>query len=170
VDSPDSDLIDALQAAHDAEFTASEKWHKQEHAFKDGTTAYPKLKKWFHKRHREAVCRQHDCRKTLMELGATVDTNLGDTSYADNAPDAFEQACDTIDGLRAAHQAVFEAANAARKNASDPADRASYRAINEKFHGYARDLDKLYLEGDRKQQLIKDMGLPLFLSKMTKGK
>lgn len=147
----DPDVLAALQAAHDAEATASEKWHKQEHQFKEGEGKYPKLKKWFHRRHREAYCRQHDLRCWMIKQGGTVDTNLGDTSYSNDPEKAFSDACDTLDGLSDRYRDLLKAA----KDAGDAETR-------EKFHGYLKHLQSTYKKGEQKQQLLADLGPVLF--------
>jgi chromosome segregation ATPase len=152
--STDPALLAALQAAHNLEATASEMWHKQEHQFKNALTRYPKLGKWFDRRHKEAYQRQHDIRKHMMRLGGIVDTELGDTSYTDDVKQALQQACKSIDELSAAHEAVNQAAKA-----------AGDKGTREKFHGYAHDLQKLRQRSEQKLQQLEDLGLPTFLSK-----
>jgi hypothetical protein len=161
----DPDVIDALQTAHDLEATASEKWHKQEHAWKDGPVCYHGLKRFFDRRHKEAFARQHDLRSCLMGLGAVVDTNLGDTSYSADPADALSSALDAIDELLAAHQAINDTTRDAAKAADDDTDKARYRAVREKFHGYAKDLVKIRQKVEHKLEQLKALGLPLFLSK-----
>jgi bacterioferritin (cytochrome b1) len=150
----DPDVLAALQATHDLEATASEKWHKQEHQFKNAGAKYPKLGKWFDRRHKEAYERQHDLRKRIMKLGGTVDTNLGDTSYSDDVATAFDQACDLLDRLSDSYRGILQAA----KDAKDTETR-------EKFHYYLKDLQDIYLKGQAKQMQLADLGLPLFLLK-----
>jgi hypothetical protein len=160
----DPAVLAALQAAHNLEATASEKWHKQEHEWKQGRRQSPKLGKWFDRRHKEAYERQHDLRNVMIREGGTVETELGDTSYTDDPAAAFTAACDLLDELAAAHEDVAAALKAARKQ-SDPTEASRYRAMEEKFHGYAKDIRKSYLNGERKQQQLADLGLPLFLAK-----
>lgn len=155
----DQALLDALQAAHDIDATASEKWHKQEHQWKQGKGRYPKLARWFDRRHKEAFARQHDCRAQIMRLGGTVETKLGDTSYTDDPEKAFKTACNLLDDIRDAYQAVRDAA----KEADD-------RATVERFHGYAKDIESTYLKGEQKLQQLEDLGLPLFFHKHSKEK
>jgi hypothetical protein len=149
----DAAVIAALQAAHDLEATASEKWHKQEHQWKNGETKYPKLGKYFDRRHKEAYQRQHDLRKHMMRLGATVDTTLGDTGYTDDVKEAFTDACGLLDKLSEAHEAVRVAA----KEAGD-------RDTIEAFHGVTHDLRKIYKHGEQKLRQVDDLGVPMFLS------
>jgi bacterioferritin (cytochrome b1) len=153
----DPDVLAALQAAHNLEATASEKWHKQEHAFKDGQSRYPKLGRWFDRRHKEAYQRQHDIRKRIMRLGGTVETELGDTSYTDDVEDAFTAACDLLDELTEAWRAVRDAAKA-----------AGDVETKEWLHGTMKDIQDVYKAGEAKQQQLKDLGLPLFLHKHSK--
>lgn len=148
----DNPVIGALQNAHDLEATASEKWHKQEHQFKQGLGKYPKLAKWFDRRHKEAAGRQHDLRKRIMRLDGTVETNLGDTGYTDDVADAFTSACDLLDELDIAYRQVLETAH-------DTGDIET----GEIFHGFLKDIESTYRKGEQKQQQIKDLGLPLFL-------
>jgi hypothetical protein len=155
-DGLDEALGAALQAAHNLEATASEKWHKQEHQFKDGETQYPKLGKWFDRAHKAAYDRQHDLRKQMMRFGYYVETELGATDYTEDAKEAFEQACDLLDELMDAHLAVSAAAKAVggRKG----------KAIREAFHGYLAALECIYKDGEAKQRQIKDLGLAGFLA------
>ncbi len=148
------DVLSALQSAHDAEATASEKFHKQEHTFKQGSRAIPKLAKWFDKRHKEAYARQHDMRNYMMRLGGNVETNLGDTSYSDDPGEALKGACKTLDGLSDAYNDVHEAAH-------DNGDRETC----EKFHGVNKDIQKTYKKGEQKQQQLADLGKALFIAK-----
>jgi hypothetical protein len=159
----DPDVVAALQAAHNLEATNSERWHKQEHAFKQGKGRYPKLGRWFDRRHKEAYARQHDLRCTLMSMDQDVPTEIGDTSYTDDPGKAFADACESIDALAAAHQRINDVTREAAKNDDDDTNKAWYRAIREKFHGYAKDLRKTYRKGEHKQQQLEDLGLPLFL-------
>jgi hypothetical protein len=159
------EVLSALQDAHDAEATASEMWHKQEHAFKQGMHRIPKLGKWFDKRHKEAYARQHDLRATIMTHGGVVDTNLGDTSYSDDPGEALKTACKTLDGLAACHQKINDVTRDAAQASGDDSEKANLRGIREKFHGYAKDLHRLYRKGEHKQQMLKDLGLPLFIAK-----
>jgi hypothetical protein len=150
----DEAVIEALQEAHNLEATASEKWHKQEHQFKDALSKYPKLGKYFDRRHKEAYERQHDLRKHMMRLGATVDTKLGDTSYTADVKQAFNDACNLLDDLCACYKMILKAA----KDAGDTWTR-------ETFHGYISDLKKAYANGEQRLEQLEDLGLPLFLSK-----
>jgi len=152
--SANPDVLSALQSAHDAEATASEKFHKQEHAFKQGDRSMPKLAKWFDKRHKEAYQRQHDLRGHMMRLGGTVETNLGDTSYSDDPGEALEGACKTLDGLSNAYGDVHEASE-------DHGDRET----SEKFHGTCKSIQKTYKKGEQKQQMLADLGPALFIAK-----
>ncbi len=148
------DVLAALQVAHDAEATASERFHKQEHAFKEGEKHIPKLARWFDRRHKEAADRQHDIRNHMMRAGGTVETNLGDTSYSDEPAGALKSACKTLDGLIAAHHGIQEAA-----------EEHGDRETAEKFHGYSKDLEKTYQKGQQKQQQLADLGPALFIHK-----
>lgn len=148
------EVLAALQSAHDAEATASEMWHKQEHAFKQGEHRIPKLAKWFDRRHKEAANRQHAIRGHMMRFGGTVETNLGDTSYSDDPAGALKIACDTLDGLIEAYQGIQDAA-------FDHSDQAT----SEKFHGRVHGLRKLYKKGEQKQQQLTDLGPELFVHK-----
>ncbi len=148
------DVLSALQSAHDAEATASEKFHKQEHAFKQGEKHIPKLAKWFDKRHKEAYARQHDLRGHMMRLGGTVETNLGDTSYSDDPGEALKGACKTLDGLSDAYSDVHDAAK-----------EHGERETNEKFHGVSNCIQKTYKKGQQKQQQLADLGPALFIHK-----
>jgi bacterioferritin (cytochrome b1) len=150
---PDPEVLGALQVTHDLEATASEKWHKQEHAFKNTLKKYPGLKRFFDRRHKEAYCRQHDLRKQMMRIGGSVETNLGDTSYTEDPQEAFEVACNLLDKLMAAYQVIRDTA----KEAGDTDTR-------EAFHGYIHDLKKIYQMGEQKLQQIEDLGLPAFLA------
>lgn len=161
----DPDLMAALQGTHDLEATASERWHKQEHEFKCGKRRVPKLGRWFDRRHKEAYERQHALRNAIIQLGGTVTTTLGDTSYTPDPRQAFEDACELIDQLAASHQDVEDAIKAAVKAADDGNEKTWYRALHEKFHGYAKDLRRIYRKGEHKQQQLEDLGLPLFLHK-----
>ncbi len=148
------DVSKALQSAHDAEATASEKFHKQEHAFKQGERHIPKLAKWFDKRHKEAYARQHDLRGHIMRNGGTVETNLGDTSYSNEPGEALKGACETLDGLTDAYSDVHE-------TAEDRGDRETA----EKFHGVSKSIQKTYKKGQQKQQQLADLGPALFIHK-----
>jgi bacterioferritin (cytochrome b1) len=151
--SADPKVLAALQAAHDAEATASEKWHKQEHAFKNTLKKYCGLKRWFDHRHKEAYDRQHDLRKQMMRLGGTVETELGDTSYTEDPNQAFGEACAIFEDLISKYEDIRTAA----KDAGDFDTR-------EAFHGVIHDLNKTYQMGEQKLQQIKDLGLPAFLA------
>ncbi len=148
------DVLTALQSAHDEEATASERFHKQEHAFKQGEKHIPKLAKWFDKRHKEAYQRQHDLRGHIMRLGGNVETNLGDTSYSDEPGAALKGACKTLDGLSSAYSDLHEAAH-------DNGDRETC----ERFHGVSKSIQKTYKKGEQKQQMLKDLGPALFIAK-----
>src|SRR5271166_49638 len=158
------DVLSALQTAHNAEATASEKFHKQEHAFENAGRKIPKLAKWFDKRHKESYQRQHQLRNTIMEHGGTVDTELGDTSYSEEPGEALKKACTTIDGLAVAHQAVHDSVKDAEGTSSDE-EKAYHRGIREKYRDTVKDLHKTYLKGERKQQMLKDLGPALFIHK-----
>jgi bacterioferritin (cytochrome b1) len=150
----DEAVLAALQKAHDLEATASEKWHKQEHEFKQSMKRYPKLGKYFDRRHKEAYDRQHDLRSHIMRLGGTVETNLGDTTYTGDVKRAFDDSCALLDELADCYVDIIDAA----KEAGD-------RWTREKFHGYIKDLKQTYAKGEQRLQQLKDLGLPLFLSK-----
>jgi len=155
----DPNVESALQAAHDLEATASEKWHKQEHQFKSGLTRYPALGKWFDRRHKEAEARKHDIRKWMISNGSEVDTNLGDTGYTDKPMEAFEAACDLLDELTDAYGAIHVAAG-----------EADDRETCERFHGYSKHVADVYHDGEQRQRQLKDLGEPLFLSQMLHKK
>ncbi len=148
------DVLSALQTAHDLEATASERFHKQEHAFKQGERKMPKLAKWFDKRHKEAYGRQHDLRNHMMRNGGTVETNLGDTSYSDDPGEALKGACKTLDGLSDAYNGVHDAA-----------DNRGDRETREKFHGTSKSIQKVYKKGEQKQQMLADLGKALIIAK-----
>jgi hypothetical protein len=150
----DEALLSALQEAHDLEATASELWHKQEHAFKVGPLRIKRLAKWFDRRHKEAYDRQHDLRRHIMRLGGTVETNLGGTGYSNDPGEALETACDVLDDLKDAHEAVRDAA----KKAGD-------RGTVERFHNYQRDIQSVYAKGQQKQAMLKELGQALFIHK-----
>ena len=157
--SADPAVLQALQAAHNLEATASEKWHKQEHCFKVTLKHYPGLGCFFDRRHKEAYCRQHDLRKHMMNLKATVETELGDTSYTEDVEQAFTDACDLLDKLMDAYRDIRKAAKEWDTPKGD--------WTREKFHGYVKDLEDIYQKGERRLQQIKDLGLPGFLALMT---
>jgi len=159
------DVLSALHDAHNAEATASEQFHLQEHEFKRGERRIPKLAKWFDKRQREAADRQHDVRNTIMAHGGTVKTELGDVSYSSEPGKALEKACKTLDGLAAAHQGVHEAIHDRLKSDDGDEDKAYYRGIQEKHLGFASDLHDKYQKGQQKQQQLKDLGPALFIAK-----
>ncbi len=148
------EVMSALQKAHDAEASASEKFHKQEHAFTDGDRKVPKLAKWFEKRHEEAADRQHDLRGHMMRAGGEVKTMLGDTSYSQDPGEALKSACKTLDGLSAAYRGIHDAS-----------EKHGDRETAEKFHGVNRSLEKTYHKGEQKQQMLKDLGPALFQAK-----
>jgi|GEM_PF-1883211 len=160
----DPAVIEALQEAHNLESTASEKWHKQEHQWKQGKGRYPKLGKWFDRRHKEAHCRQHDLRDVMVRIDAYVETDLGDTSYTDDPAEALSQAVELLEQLAAAHQVVNDVTRDAAKESDDNTEKAWYRAIRERFHGYARDLQQIHRKAEQKEQLLSDVGLPTFLA------
>jgi hypothetical protein len=157
------DVIRALNDAHNAEHSAGVKWHDQEHTFRQGDRKLPKLAKWFDRRNHEAFDREHDIRNTLLKHGGEITRKLGDTEVSDDPDKALKMACDTIDGLAAAHQSVHEAVSKASEKAS-PKDRAYYRAIGERHLGFAKDLHDVYRKGEQKQQLLKDVGPEMFVS------
>jgi ferritin-like metal-binding protein YciE len=149
-------VVAALQAAHNLEATASEKWHKQEHLFKNSSHRYPKLGKFFDRRHKEAYQRQHDIRKHMMRMGETVETELGDTSYTDDAGMALSDACVRLGDLANAYEVIRDAA----KEAGDTWTR-------EKFHGYIQDLNRICHKTEQRLQQANDLGTQTFLSLMT---
>lgn len=149
----DKAVLDALQTLHDLEASASEKWHKQEHCFKNTLKKYHGLGKWFDRRHKEAFCRQHDLRKQIMRMGGYVATNLGDTDYTDDVLQAFKDACATLNEIMDGYAAVNEAAKA-----------AGDKDTREALHGYFHDLKKIYQKGEQAQQQITDIGLSGFLA------
>jgi ferritin len=149
-------VLAALQAAHNLEATASETWHKQEHLFKNSVHRYPKLGKFFDRRHKEAYQRQHDLRKHMMRMGGTVATELGDTSYTDDARQALYDACVRLADLAGAYESIRDAA----KDAGDVATR-------EKFHGYIQDLKRTCHKSEQRLQQVDDLGTQTFLSLMT---
>jgi len=158
---PSPATLAALQVAHDAEATASERWHKQEHEFKVGIRKYPKLASWFDRRHREAALRQHELRRHIQRLGAKVGTALGDTSYytardlktPEDMKNLFTDAATSLEGLHDRHAAVYDAA-----------EKAGDRETCERFHGVHEDLASLARKARRKAQLVDDLGLPEFLA------
>ena len=162
-------VVMALQAAHDLEATASEKWHKQEHQWKQGRGKYPGLGRWFDRRHKEAYCRQHDLRSVMIGQDIYVETDLGDTSYTDSPGEAIDQAIELLGKLAAAHQVVNDVTRDAAKESESDSDKAWYRAIRERFHGYAKDLHQLYRKAEQKQQLLTDVGLQTFLALHSKA-
>jgi hypothetical protein len=156
------DVLAALQSAHDAEATASAAWHKQEHEFKAGPGKYPKLGKWFDRRHKEAADREHDLRRHIQKLGGKVETNLGDTSYwqhkdvkTDEGMKAlFNETADTLESLHDKHAAVYAAAEKARD-----------RETCEKFHGVHHEIKEQARKARKQAQHVADLGLSDFLSK-----
>ncbi len=159
------DVSAALQQAHDAEATASEKFHKQEHVFTDGPGDLPKLGKFFDKLHKKAYKRQHKLRNTLLRHGEDVDTNVGDTSHTEDPGEALTNARKTLGGLMAAHQAVNDATRDAAKETDDGEEKAVLRGIREKYHGTAKKLDLQAQKVDRKQRQLKTLGEAFFAHK-----
>ncbi len=155
----------ALQSAHDAEATASEQWHKQEHVFTDGPGDLPKLGCFFDKLHKKAYKRQHKLRNTLLRHGHDVETNLGDTDHTEEPGEALTAARRTLGGLMAAHQAVNDATRDAAKEADDGEEKAVLRGIREKYHGTAKKLDLQAQKVDRKQRQLKTLGEAFFAHK-----
>jgi len=155
-------VLAALQVAHDAEATASEKWHKQEGDLKAGPKKFKGLGRWFHRRHRESYERQHDLRRHMQALGGKVATNLGDTSYYTardlKSPEDFQRlfsdAADTLSGLYDRHTAVTEAA-----------EKAGDHDTCQKFFGVHHDLACQERKARRKATLVADIGLGEFLAK-----
>jgi hypothetical protein len=121
----------------------------------------PKLAKWFHKRHQEAYDRQHDLRGTIMEYGGKIATKLGDVSYSDDPKEALEKACETLDGLAAAHQAVHDTTKDVMKD-MDGEEKAYHRGILEEHRDTVQDLYDTYRKGEKKQRLLRDLGPALF--------
>jgi hypothetical protein len=160
----DPTVVEALQTAHDLEATASEKWHKQEHQWKQGRGKYPGLARWFDRRHKEAFCRQHDLRSVMIGQDLYVGTDLGDTSYTDSPREAIDQAVDLLEELAAAHQVINDVTREAAKETENDTEKAWYRSIRERFHGYAKDLQQIHRKAEQKQQLLADVGLQTFLA------
>ena len=159
------DVSAALQSAHDAEATASEQWHKQEHVFTDGPGDLPKLGKFFDKLHKKAYKRQHKLRNTLLKHGEDVETNLGDTTHHDEPAKALHAARKTLSGLMAAHQAVNDATRSAADDTDDGEEKAVLRGIREKYHGTAKKLDLQAQKVDRKQRQLNKLGEAFFAHK-----
>ncbi len=159
---PSSSVLAALQAAHDAEATASERWHKQEHEFKVGDSKLKGLGKFFDKRHKEAYARQHDLRRHIIRLGGEVQTNLGDTSYwrthevksEDGMAKMMDETADHLDHLHDLHAKIHDAA-----------DRAGDRETQKRFMGHPEDLMNESRKARRKSQQVRDVGINLFLAK-----
>ena len=159
------DVLKALSDVHNAEATASEKWHKQEHEFKEGDSKIPKLGEFFDKLHKKAFKRQHKLRNTLIKHGGDVDTKLGDTSYSDDPGEALKSAHATLTDLMAKHQAVNEVTRDAADATKDGAAKAAYRGIREKYHGTACKLHDLCRKVEQKHGQLKAMGSQLFVAK-----
>jgi len=159
------DVSAALQSAHDAEATASEQWHKQEHVFTDGPGDLPKLGKFLDKLHKKAYKRQHKLRNTLLKHGEDVETNVGDTEHTEDPGEALASARKTLSGLLAAHQAVNDATRDAAKETDDGEEKAVLRGIREKYHGTAKKLDLQAQKVDRKQRQLKTLGEQFFAHK-----
>jgi hypothetical protein len=155
-------VLAALQVAHDANATLSEKWHKQEHEFKVGLKKYPKLGKWFDRRHKEANDRQHELRRHIQRNGGKVGTALGDTSYytardlksPEDMKSLFTDTAASLEGLHDRHAAVYEAA-----------EKAGDRETCERFYGVHKELAGQARKARRKAQMVDDLGLPEFLAK-----
>jgi hypothetical protein len=157
---PSSAVLSALQQAHDAEATASERWHKQEHEFKDGPRPVKGLGKLYDRLHKAAYCRQHDLRKHMMKLGSEVQTNLGDTSYwrghevrdEGHMGAMLDETADHLEQLHDLHAKIVDAAN-----------RAGDQETSNRFRGRPEELMKQARKARRRADQARDLGIKLFL-------